>query len=178
MKTQFLKRIQFCNFYKYFNERIQLIKVEVFGVKYIHTNSIFDLIQLLNIPINKQSFEQVVNNYKHFHDDYNYYKYKFDGCIENIIHINLREKFKEYPQVCNLTYENYFKYVTEIIKKCKEIDRRNNYSTSEILCINENYVNEQTFSGIYIPDWSLIAFIHFLTHEYYPELEIFKETVY
>ena len=66
MKSQFLRRIQFCNFYKYFNEKVQLIKVEIFGIKYIHTNSIYDIIQLTGLQIDKRSFEQFVKNYKKF----------------------------------------------------------------------------------------------------------------
>lgn len=64
MNTEFLKRIQLCNFYKYFNEKIQLIKVEIFGMKYIHTNSIYDIIQLSNLQMSKESFEYAVRNYK------------------------------------------------------------------------------------------------------------------
>lgn len=178
MKSQILKRIQFCNFYKYFNEKIQVIKVEIFGIKYIHTNSIYDLIQLIGLQINKQLFEQLVKNYKNFYDDYTYCNYKYQGCSDCILHSHLKEKFIKYPQICNLTYENYFKYVTDIIAKCKDINSKNNSSTLEILCINDGYTKYKTLSGIYIPDWSLMAFIHFLSHEYYPELEIFKETVY
>lgn len=178
MNTEFLKRIQLCNFYKYFNEKIQLLKVEIFGMKYIHTNSIYDIIQLFNLQMSKESFEYAVRNYKRFCEDYNHYKYKFEDCSENILHMKLREKFKKYPQVCNLTYENYFKYITDIIDKCKAINSENSYSTSEILCINDGYTKDKILSGIYIPDWSLIAFIHFLTHEYNPEFENFKESIY
>lgn len=178
MKTQFLRKIQFCNFYNYFDERIQLIKVEIFGIKYIHTNSVYDLIHLIGIPIDKQSFEHVAQNYKRFFDDYNYCKLKFKGCSKNVLHIVLGDKFKEYPSACNLTYEKYYKYVTDTIRDCKEINSKNNYLTSEVLCIGENYTRDKIFSGIYIPDWSLIQFIQFLTNEYHPELEIFRETVY